>query len=186
MVNTLLSEVYLGVPNTAVHSDNVQLTVVPFSSERVEVHEHDGVGSNHPFILRQGDTAPTSYNTRGQLICSVSWTLDENGRVLAPKGMVQALADPMSAMDPIVALGADGIQDHESLSKWVQDSRLDPNDPDNAAFIPFMGGDQDGQGFLYAPEYFRLEQLQVKFCICALFTIRAEKQLQWLKTLGEK
>nr|CAB3228105.1 coiled-coil and C2 domain-containing protein 2A [Phallusia mammillata] len=169
VMKTLLSEVYLTVPDTNVHSGNVQLTACNFTSERVEVFDHEAVGSNTPFKLHPTDTAPTSCNTRGQLISSVSWGLDENGKVLAPKGLTQVGADPLSVVnpmktvDPVSAIGADRIQDPESLSKWVQDSRLDPNDPENAAFIPFMSGDQEGQGFLYAPDYFRLEQLQEEF-----------------------
>ncbi|XP_076825165.1 coiled-coil and C2 domain-containing protein 2A-like isoform X2 [Clavelina lepadiformis] len=167
--NTTFSETFLKVPDVTVHSGNVQLGMVPFVSERVETFEHEGVGSSTPFTLRQHDTNPTSISTKGQLICSVSWGLDGEGHVLAPKGLTNNAADPLNVInpsqnvDPVSAIGAEGIQNPESLSKWVQDSRLDPNDPENAALIPFMESRQDGHGFLYAPDYFRLEQLQEEF-----------------------
>ena len=165
MSNTMFSEVFLRVPDTRVHSGNAQLGLVNFSSDQMVPGENTAVGSNSPFTLRPGDVVPTSCNTHGQLICCVSWGLDESGEVLAPKGAVQT-ADPYTvasdpkAQDFISALGAEGLQDRKSVTKWVQDTRLDPNDPDNAALMPFME-DSDGLGLYHALDFFRLEQLQV-------------------------
>ena len=37
--------------------------------------------------------------------------------------------------DPLAALGTSVVSDWEKLSKWVADSKLDPNDPNNAAIV---------------------------------------------------
>ena len=165
MTKTVFSEVFLRVPDTSVHSGNVQLGLVDFSSDQVVAGVHGGVGSNTPFTLRTDDTTPTSVNTHGQLICSVSWGLNELGEVLGPKGAAAAdpyaVAQEPASADPIRDIGAEAIQDPKSVTKWVQDTRLDPNDPENAALIPFME-DLDGQNVFHALDYFRLEQLQVK------------------------
>lgn len=38
-------------------------------------------------------------------------------------------------LDPLAALGTSVVSDWEKLSKWVADSKLDPNDPNNAAIV---------------------------------------------------
>nr|XP_018671326.2 coiled-coil and C2 domain-containing protein 2A isoform X3 [Ciona intestinalis] len=164
---SITSTFYLDIPPTTVHSGNVRLGVSGFTSNKVESHTHEGVGSGTPFTLRTNETNPTSLNTKGQLISSVSWSLDANGRVLAPKGLVEredpiSGANPLKSNDPVIAIGAERLQDPESLTKWVQESRLDPNDPENAALVPFMQGNKDGDVFL-TQDYFRLEQLQEEF-----------------------
>jgi len=164
----VFSEVFLRVPDTSVHSGNVQLGIIGFSSDQVVTGEHTAVGSNTPFTLKPDDLTPTSCNTHGQLICCVSWGINEMGEVLGPKGAVSA--DPFAAaaatehttVDPVRDLGAEAIQDPKSVTKWVQDTRLDPNDPENAALIPFME-DVEGHNVFHALDYFRLEQLQVSF-----------------------
>ena len=162
----VFSEVFLQVPNTSVHSGNVQLGLTKFYSDQVVAGVHTGVGSNTPFLLRSEDLSPTSCNTHGQLICSVSWGLNEMGEVLGPKRAVSAnpyaVGEDFVPPDPVRDLGAEGIQNPQSVTKWVQDTRLDPNDPENAALIPFIE-DTDGHNVFHALDYFRLEHLQVGF-----------------------
>uniref|UniRef100_H2ZAP6 CC2D2A N-terminal C2 domain-containing protein n=1 Tax=Ciona savignyi TaxID=51511 RepID=H2ZAP6_CIOSA len=168
VTRTLISSIFLTIPPTTVHSGNVRLGPTEFLSTRVESFNHEGVGSNTPFTLRPNDASPTSINTKGVIISSVSWSLDQDGRVLAPKGFVErddpiSGGNPLKINDPVIAIGAEGLQDPESLTKWVKESRLDPNDPENAALVPFMQGIKDGEGFPFAQDYFRLEQLQEEF-----------------------
>ena len=163
VLDSFFSEVFLCVPDTSVHAGNVQLGVVNFTSNQVVAAVDTAVGSNSPFTLKSNDQIPITCNTHGQLICSVSWGLDDQGQVLGPKKVAKDPLfnenDPVSA-DPISAIGADAAQDPRSVSKWVQDNRIDPNDPENAALIPFM---QDVEGHALALDYFRLEQLQVSW-----------------------
>jgi coiled-coil and C2 domain-containing protein 2A len=41
-------------------------------------------------------------------------------------------------MDPVVALGVAGMSDMDKLTKWISESRLDPNDPTNAELMGIM------------------------------------------------
>jgi coiled-coil and C2 domain-containing protein 2A len=41
----------------------------------------------------------------------------------------------MKKMDPMAAIGATGVIDIQKLSKWFEESRLDPNDPANADLV---------------------------------------------------
>lgn len=41
----------------------------------------------------------------------------------------------MKKMDPLAAIGATGVIDIQKLSKWFEESRLDPNDPANADLV---------------------------------------------------
>ena len=38
----------------------------------------------------------------------------------------------MKGVDAVAAIGATGMADMDKLSNWIQQSRLDPNDPNNA------------------------------------------------------
>ena len=171
VVNTMFSEVFLRIPDTTVHAGNAQLRPLNFSSEQKVSFDHSGVGSNTPFMLKQGDAVQSSFRTHGHLICSVSWGLDSEGQVLAPKGITAI--DPYSDLkkvDPISALGAEAVLDAKTVSKWVHDNRIDPNDPENAALVPFMH-DTEGHNLPHALDYFRLEQLQVEYYVLLTFIV---------------
>lgn len=56
----------------------------------------------------------------------------------------------MKKLDPLAAMGAAGVTDIEKLSKWVTESRLDPNDPSNADLV-----------FLF--------QVHVRYVICTYY-----------------
>jgi len=40
--------------------------------------------------------------------------------------------------DPIADIGMSGLCDMEKLTKWIEKSRLDPNDPGNADIMHLM------------------------------------------------
>lgn len=40
--------------------------------------------------------------------------------------------------DPISDIGMSGLCDMEKLTKWIEESRLDPNDPGNADIMHLM------------------------------------------------
>jgi len=40
--------------------------------------------------------------------------------------------------DPIADIGMSGLCDMEKLTKWIEESRLDPNDPGNADIMHLM------------------------------------------------
>ena len=44
----------------------------------------------------------------------------------------------MKGMDAVAGIGMAGMQDMDKLSEWIAQSRLDPNDPSNAALMYMM------------------------------------------------
>ena len=44
----------------------------------------------------------------------------------------------MKMMDAVAALGVAGMSDMDKLTKWIAESRLDPNDPSNAELMYLM------------------------------------------------
>ena len=41
----------------------------------------------------------------------------------------------IKSLDAVAAIGAAGVSDMDQLSKWIAQSRLDPNDPSNAELM---------------------------------------------------
>ena len=41
----------------------------------------------------------------------------------------------MKGIDALAAIGASGLTDLDKLTKWIAESRLDPNDPSNADLV---------------------------------------------------
>lgn len=41
-------------------------------------------------------------------------------------------------MDAIACIGASGLNDMKKLGKWAAESRLDPNDPNNASIMQLL------------------------------------------------
>ena len=44
----------------------------------------------------------------------------------------------MKGMDAVAGIGMTGMADMDKLSKWIAESRLDPNDPSNANLMHLM------------------------------------------------
>ncbi|KAA0706744.1 Coiled-coil and C2 domain-containing protein 2A [Triplophysa tibetana] len=64
-------------------------------------------------------------------------------------------------MDAIACIGASSLNDMKKLGKWASESRLDPNDPNNASIMQLLSVVSGGE--MAVPEYFRLEQLHEEF-----------------------
>jgi len=59
------------------------------------------------------------------------------------QNVVKPLKDVLSCSglrckDPIADIGMSGLCDMEKLTKWIEESRLDPNDPGNADIMHLM------------------------------------------------
>ena len=96
-MNTVVCDIPLNIPDTSVHSGNVQLAGTSFTSAMIVTYDHEGVGSNTPFNLRNTTDPQAFLKAKGQLIGSVSWGLDEDGHVLAPK----SIQSHMDELDPV-------------------------------------------------------------------------------------
>ncbi|XP_039261426.2 coiled-coil and C2 domain-containing protein 2A-like isoform X2 [Styela clava] len=170
--DTILDEINLAIPDGSVNTANVQLFPVDFSNDKVVIYRnHEGVGSSTPFTLRSDSNVPVSLKTCGQLYVSIAWSLDADGRVLAPKLMNPRGNDAFDAAgrphhaSQIGAQQSDGLaqynlQDPDLMALWSQEGKLDPNDPANLGMVTYTSAKE---GFTSAMDYFRLDQLQQQF-----------------------
>ncbi|XP_070555815.1 coiled-coil and C2 domain-containing protein 2A-like isoform X3 [Ptychodera flava] len=162
--DTMLAEVYAAIPEPQVTTSNVQIEELDFSSDQKVSYGHEGVGSGYTFKIGDENLAQEyTLLTSGCLLASVAWGVGDDGTVLVPP-ISQTAGTALGSVkqfDALSAIGATGMVDTEKLAKWISESRLDPNDPANAALlhlIKHVSGDDKKM-----PVYFRLEQLQQEF-----------------------
>lgn len=177
----MLAELCVGIPDVSVTSQSVQLENIEFSSDHRVNHSHEGTGSGVPFSINKEGQTLTLFTT-GEIGASVAWAVDETGAPLVPPGQAANLnvVDAMKKMDPLAAIGATGVIDVQKLSKWFEESRLDPNDPANADLV-YMLKPKGGDIQMKPPDYFRLEQLQEEFNFCDDQDITNNKRFQLLE-----
>ncbi|XP_069126927.1 coiled-coil and C2 domain-containing protein 2A-like isoform X2 [Argopecten irradians] len=181
----MLAELYTSIPEVSITSQGVQLENLDFSCDHRVNHSHEGVGSGVPFSYgTKLDNEMITLMTTGELCSSVAWAVDENNQPLVPPVSNITKDNVFSAikkMDPMQAVSPSGKVDLEKLSKWFEESRLDPNDPSNADLVYMLkpkGGDLTQ---LQAPDYFRLEQLQEEFNMATDDEIENNKRFQLLQ-----
>ncbi|KAJ8377128.1 hypothetical protein SKAU_G00077080 [Synaphobranchus kaupii] len=160
---SLLAEVFVPLPEPMVLTGSAPTEELEFSSNQRATFNHEGVGSGVPFSFEVDGGNRLTLLTSGKLACSVSWAVGDDHAPLAPP-ITQPSAGMHSALkqvDAIACIGASGLNDMKKLGKWAAESRLDPNDPNNAALMQLLT--VAGSGELQVPAYFRLEQLQEEF-----------------------
>ncbi|KAM8939268.1 coiled-coil and C2 domain-containing protein 2A [Pelodytes ibericus] len=161
--NTLLAEVFIPIPETTVLTGNAQVEEVEFSSNQRVMFNHEGVGSDVPLSLEADGSNRMSLMTSGKVSYCVSWAVGDNGVPLVPPFSQQNTSSQraFSSIDAVASIGASGLTDMKKLAKWAEESKLDPNDPNNAALMQLImiANSRDA----YVPEFFRLEQLQKEF-----------------------
>lgn len=170
LTTNTLSTIYAPVPDVNVTAENGFLTDIEFTSEIRQTHTHDAVGSGVPFSLGVNINKLTELIllTSGTVSASVVWSVDQTGQVLAPSA-VQAnnqFYGFMRTKDPIADIGMSGLCDMEKLTKWIEESHLDPNDPSNADIMHLMRPVCGGEALVSAyrlPDHFRLEHVQDEF-----------------------
>ncbi|XP_042564766.1 coiled-coil and C2 domain-containing protein 2A isoform X2 [Clupea harengus] len=160
---TQLAEVFVPVPDPSILTGSATSEELEFSSNQRVMFNHEGVGSDVPFSFEADGSNRLTLLTSGKLSCCVSWAIGENDIPLAPP-MTHASAGMNSGimqMDAIACIGASGLNDMKKLGKWAAESRLDPNDPNNASIMQLLSVVSGGD--VTVPDYFRLEQLQEEF-----------------------
>ncbi|XP_071964631.1 coiled-coil and C2 domain-containing protein 2A-like isoform X2 [Antedon mediterranea] len=164
--NNMIAEVFLPIPDTRMTSDVVELEEIDFSSDHKRSYNHSAVGSGYTVELGEGDSVKhVTPLTSGSIVSSVAWGVGDDNRPLIPPESLNPQDIKMQhRYDALSALGAGGVIDIEKLSNWINDARLDPNDPVNANIIHSVkmlrGGDGNQS---HIPDFFRLEQLQEEF-----------------------
>ncbi|XP_061491540.1 protein CC2D2B isoform X3 [Rhineura floridana] len=184
---TLLTKVYLPLPNDFILKNKDVLDEAEFSCEQ-QVKPSDGaVGSNVTFFLDENEREKLCILTSGKLIYSLSWTADDKGVPLAPTFQPAHVACN-SVPRHIDSEKGTGIRWHSGTQKlidWAKEANIDPNNPDYSDLIEFiMYAKSQEQNEL---KYFRLEQLQEEFNFVTSEEITNSKrfQLLHLRSLGQ-
>ncbi|KAJ7402747.1 Coiled-coil and C2 domain-containing protein 2A [Pitangus sulphuratus] len=160
---TLLAEVFIPVPETAVLTGSAPLEEIEFSSNQRVMLDHEGVGSGVPFSFEADGSNKMTLMTSGKVSNSVSWAVGEKGIPLIPPVSQQNTGIPsaLKNIDAIASIGTSGLTDTKKLAKWAAEAKLDPNDPNNAALMQLIMVATSGEA--QVPDFFRLEQLQQEF-----------------------
>uniref|UniRef100_A0A4X2JQR3 Coiled-coil and C2 domain containing 2A n=1 Tax=Vombatus ursinus TaxID=29139 RepID=A0A4X2JQR3_VOMUR len=158
--SNLLAEVFLPIPETTVFTGRASIEEIEFSSNQHVALDHEGVGSGEPFSFEADGSNKMILMTSGKVSNSVAWAVGENGIPLIPPASQQNVGIRRK-VDAIASIGASGLTDMKKLAKWAAESKLDPNDPNNASLMQLITVATSGD--TYVPEFFRLEQLQQEF-----------------------
>ncbi|XP_043080753.1 coiled-coil and C2 domain-containing protein 2A isoform X3 [Puntigrus tetrazona] len=184
--SSLLAEVCVPVPESSVLTGSAPFEEMEFSSNQRVTFNHEGVGSGVPFSFEADGTNTQTLMTSGKLSCYVSWAVGEDDVPLAPPssqpggGMYSGLRQ----MDAIACIGASGLNDMKKLGKWAAESRLDPNDPNNASIMQLLSVVSGGD--VAVPEYFRLEQLQEEFNFLADEELHRSRRFRLLRLRSQE
>ncbi|XP_066487937.1 coiled-coil and C2 domain-containing protein 2A [Tiliqua scincoides] len=159
----LLAEVFIPIPETTVLTGRAPIEEIEFSSDQRVLLDHEGVGSGVPFSFEADGSNKMILMTSGKVSCSVSWAVGENGIPLIPPVSQKnvGISSALKNMDAIASIGASGLTDMKKLAKWAAETKLDPNDPSNAALMQLIMVATSGDSSV--PDFFRLEQLQQEF-----------------------
>uniref|UniRef100_A0ABI7YL07 C2 domain-containing protein n=1 Tax=Felis catus TaxID=9685 RepID=A0ABI7YL07_FELCA len=160
---TLLAEVFLPIPETTIVTGRAPIEEVEFSSNQHVTLDHEGVGSGMPFSFEADGSNQLILMTSGKVSNSVAWAIGENGIPLIPPLSQQNIGfrSALKRADAISSIGTSGLTDLKKLAKWAAESKLDPNDPNNAPLMQLISVATSGES--YVPDFFRLEQLQQEF-----------------------
>ncbi|KAG8591451.1 hypothetical protein GDO81_000189 [Engystomops pustulosus] len=177
--SSLLAEVFVPIPETTVLTGRAPVEEIEFSSNQRVMYDHEGVGSDVPFSFEADGSNKLALMTSGKVACCVSWAVGENGVPLVPPLSQQNVQRAVNNIDAVSSIGASGLTDMKKLAKWAAESKLDPNDPNNAALMQLIMIANSGD--TYVPEFFRLEQLQKEFDFVSEEDLRRSKRYRLLQ-----
>ena len=155
--NEKVASIYLAIPPNDRHTGNAELEGIDFSSnQKVSTPNSTAVGSGIPTVAVEGAEQSAILLTQGKLIGSSAWVLDEEGKVLAPNR--KDISANFGRVDPIYSIGANSLNDMNKVMQWVNESKLDPNDPRNAPLLHLILSSNTEP--LSQVKYFRLDHLE--------------------------
>ncbi|XP_078401088.1 coiled-coil and C2 domain-containing protein 2A isoform X1 [Cetorhinus maximus] len=179
-------EVFVPIPETSILTGSAPIDEIEFSSDQRVMFDHEGVGSGVPFSFEADGSNQLTLLTSGKLACSVSWAVREDGVPLVPPMFQQniGIQSTLKHMDAISSIGASGLTDMKKLAKWVAESRLDPNDPSNAALMQLIMSTTGAEA--QDNDFFRLEQLQEEFNFVSEEDFNKSKRFRFLQLRNEE
>uniref|UniRef100_A0A8C8LP92 C2 domain-containing protein n=1 Tax=Oncorhynchus tshawytscha TaxID=74940 RepID=A0A8C8LP92_ONCTS len=180
---SLLAEVFVPVPESSVLTGSAPSEELEFSSNLRVMFDHEAVGSDVPFSFEADGSNRQTLLTSGKLSCCVSWAIGEDDVPLAPP-TTQSKAIGLKQLDAIACIGASSLNDMKKLGEWATESRLDPNDPNNATIMQLLKVASSGE--VTAPDYFRLEQLQEEFNFLSEEEIERSRRFRLLRLRNQE
>ncbi|XP_041492349.1 coiled-coil and C2 domain-containing protein 2A isoform X2 [Microtus oregoni] len=183
---TLLAEVFLPIPETTLVTGRAPIEEVEFSSDQHVTLDHEGVGSGVPFSFEADGSNQLTLMTSGKVSHSVAWAIGENGIPLIPPLSQQNIGfrSALKRADAISSIGTSGLTDMKKLAKWAAESKLDPNDPNNAPLMQLISVATSGES--YVPSFFRLEQLQQEFNFTSEEELNRSKRFRLLRLRSQE
>ncbi|XP_060934901.1 coiled-coil and C2 domain-containing protein 2A [Limanda limanda] len=183
---SLLTQVFVPVPEPSVLTGSVLLEEFEFSSNQRVMFDHEGVGSDVPLSFEPDGSNKQTLLTSGKLTCCVSWGIGEDDVPLAPPVSQQpaGIHSGLGRLDAVTSIGASGLYDMKKIGEWATQSRLDPNDPKNASIMQLLKVARSGE--VTAPEYFRLEQLQEEFNFVTDEELEGSKRFRLLRLRNQE
>uniref|UniRef100_A0A8V0Y5W6 Coiled-coil and C2 domain containing 2A n=1 Tax=Gallus gallus TaxID=9031 RepID=A0A8V0Y5W6_CHICK len=183
---TLLAEVFIPVPETTVLTGSAPMEEIEFSSNQRVMLDHEGVGSDVSFSFEADGSNQMTLMTSGKVSNSVSWAVGEKGIPLVPPVSQQNTGIPsaLKNIDAIASIGTSGLTDMKKLAKWAAETKLDPNDPNNAALMQMIMVASSGEA--HVPDFFRLEQLQQEFNFVSDEEFNRSKRFRLLQLRNEE
>nr|XP_046156563.1 coiled-coil and C2 domain-containing protein 2A isoform X4 [Oncorhynchus gorbuscha] len=182
---SLLAEVFVPVPESSVLTGSAPSEELEFSSNLRVMFDHEAVGSDVPFSFEADGSNRQTLLTSGKLSCCVSWAIGEDDVPLAPPTtQSKAMHSGLKQLDAIACIGASSLNDMKKLGEWATESRLDPNDPNNATIMQLLKVASSGE--VTAPDYFRLEQLQEEFNFLSEEEIERSRRFRLLRLRNQE
>ncbi|KAJ7986525.1 hypothetical protein DPEC_G00340770 [Dallia pectoralis] len=182
---TLLADVFVPVPESSVLTGIAPSEELEFSSNLRVMFDHEAVGSDVPFSFMADGSNRQTLLTSGKLSCCVSWAVGEDDVPLAPPSThPKALYSGLKQLDAIACIGASSLNDMKKLGEWATESRLDPNDPNNAAIMQLLKVTSSGE--VTAADHFRLEQLQEEFNFVSEEEVEQSRRFRLLRLRNQE
>ncbi|XP_069555398.1 coiled-coil and C2 domain-containing protein 2A [Brachyistius frenatus] len=184
--SSLLTQVFIPVPEPSVVTGDVPLEEFEFSSNQRVMCDHEGVGSDVPLSFEADGSNKQTLLTSGKLSCCVCWGVGEDDVPLAPPVSQQpgGIHSGLGRFDAVTYIGASGLYDMKKIGEWATQSRLDPNDPKNASIMQLLKVASSGE--VTAPDYFRLEHLQEEFNFVSDEELERSKRFRLLRLRNQE
>ncbi|XP_065917029.1 coiled-coil and C2 domain-containing protein 2A-like isoform X2 [Dysidea avara] len=148
--STTISEVFLPVPGPS----------CTISNEKTEQFEFTSIISVPPVYNSIGSGGESGCLTSGTITCKIFWINYGSGNYSNSIGSIALpLINSIAAPEAQPILGEPGNADTDYLKVWLRESKLDPNDPRNAALLEVAKGVAEVD-----EEFFRLNELHSLLC----------------------
>ncbi|XP_042214850.1 coiled-coil and C2 domain-containing protein 2A-like [Homarus americanus] len=148
---TLVATAFLPVPSKT-NTFKDMFDTVEFSGKQVISHNHEGVGCG------LADSEYGSSFTCGLMRYRLGWALGDDGEILSPVGPPPAALTGHSPVRSHLHPRADPT----IAKRWLEDARIDPNDPSNVALVSHLQKAASGKS--KPNNYFEIDRYEGDFC----------------------